>query len=188
MGLTLANKITIGRFILIPALIATILYYSPERDYIRWIAWGIYLFAEATDVIDGYIARHFHQKTKAGSILDPLADKVLFLATLICLYKIGGQFAWAVRMPLWLVVAFFTRDTLLVVGGFLLEVKRGLIEIRPNVWGKATAFFQVVCLSLVFLQWPVSPIVWWGALAATVVSGVIYMKEGIKVLNDDGHP
>ncbi|MBF0569380.1 MAG: CDP-alcohol phosphatidyltransferase family protein [Candidatus Omnitrophica bacterium] len=187
MKLTLANKITIGRFILIPILVATILSYTPDKDHLRWVALGIYLFAEITDVIDGFIARHFRQKTKAGSILDPLADKVLFLATLLCLYKIGGEFHWPGRMPLWLVVAFFTRDTLLLIGGLLVEVKRGFIEIKPNIWGKLTAFLQVICLVAVFLQLYVPLFVWGAALAVTVVSGVFYMAEGIKVINNDGN-
>ena len=86
-------------------------------------------------------------------------------------------------MPLWLVVAFFTRDILLVVGGLLLEIKRGDIEIKPNFFGKLTAFLQVACLTLVFLQWHVVLALWWLALAVTIISTVMYMKEGIKVLN-----
>ena len=187
MGITLANKITIGRFIMIPVLIALLLYYTPEHEYIRWIALGLYLLLEITDVVDGYIARNYRQKTKACSILDPLADKVLFLSTLLCLYQVSIDHHWAVKIPLWLVVAFFTRDAILIVGGFLLEMERGLIEIKPNQWGKLTAFLQVVCLTAVFISFPLAPVIFFVALAATVISGVIYMKEGIKVLNDGHH-
>jgi CDP-diacylglycerol--glycerol-3-phosphate 3-phosphatidyltransferase len=187
MGLTLANKITIARFIAIPILVGLLLYYTPEREYIRWIALGLYLLAEITDVVDGYIARNFRQKTKAGSILDPLADKLLFLSTLLCLYQVCVDHHWPVVIPLWLVVAFFTRDAILIIGGFLLEMKRGFIEIRPNLWGKATAFLQVVCLTAVFMQFPLALVILQLALVVTVVSGIIYMKEGIKVLNDGHH-
>lgn len=187
MGLTLANKVTIARFIAIPILIALLLYYTPEREYIRWYALGLYLLAEITDVIDGYIARNYRQKTKAGSILDPLADKILFLSTLLCLYQVSIDHNWPVRIPLWLVVAFFTRDVILIIGGFLLEMKRGLIEIQPNQWGKLTAFLQVVCLTAVFINFALAPVIFYVALATTVISGIIYMKEGIKVLNDGHH-
>ncbi len=61
MGLTLANKITVGRIILVPVFIAVLLSYTPENDYLRWWALGIYLLAEITDVIDGYIARRYYQ-------------------------------------------------------------------------------------------------------------------------------
>ncbi len=185
MGLTLANKITIARFLFIPVLIVLIMQYAPGREYLRWWALGLYLFLEMTDVVDGYIARRFRQKTRAGSILDPLADKALFLSTLVCLYLVSHEFSWDVRMPLWLVVAFFARDVFLIAGGLILEVKRGAIEIRPNLYGKMTAFLQVVCVTLVFLQWSAALLLWWFALGLTVISTVIYMKEGIGVLNDD---
>mgnify|MGYP001563640582 CR=1 FL=1 len=185
MGITLANKITIARFVAIPVLVGTMLYYSPEREYIRWVALGIYLLAEATDVVDGYVARHLRQKTRAGSILDPLADKLLFLTTLVCLYKISWDFEWPVRLPLWLVIAFFTREVFIVIGALVIEIKRGGAEIRPNIFGKATAFLQVICVTAVFLQFSLTIFIWWLALTATVISGIIYMREGIKALNDD---
>ncbi len=53
MALTFANKVTIGRILVVPFFIATVLYYSDERDYLRLIALGIFLFAIITDVIDG---------------------------------------------------------------------------------------------------------------------------------------
>jgi len=186
VALTLANKITIGRILLIPVFIGVLMYYSPERDYWRWWALGIYLLAEITDVVDGYVARRFYQKTKAGSILDPLADKLFLMSALILLYVLGEKFAWPVRLPLWLVVGFVARDVILVLGGLLIELKHSTMEIRPNTWGKATAFLQVVCVVAVFVQFHLAYVTWWLALTAAVISGVIYMKEGIKVLND-GH-
>ncbi|NTV29185.1 MAG: CDP-alcohol phosphatidyltransferase family protein [Candidatus Omnitrophica bacterium] len=184
MALTLANKITIGRILIIPVFIAVMMYYAPEREYIRWLALAIYLLAEVTDVIDGYIARNFRQKTRAGSILDPLADKMLFVSALLCLYKVGVDHGWAVRMPFWLVVAFASRDIILILGSLLLEVNSPGFEIRPNFWGRLTAFLQVVCVVAVFLQLAAGIVIWSVALAATVLSGVIYMKEGIRVLNN----
>ncbi|MBF0387155.1 MAG: CDP-diacylglycerol--glycerol-3-phosphate 3-phosphatidyltransferase [Candidatus Omnitrophica bacterium] len=185
MGLTLANKITIGRIVLIPVFIAVMLSYSPERAYLLWWALGIYILAEITDIIDGYIARRYYQKTKAGSILDPLADKFLLISALIVMYAQGARFDWAVQFPLWLVVTFVARDVILILGGLLIELKSRPIEIRPNLWGKLTAFLQVVCVVAVFLQFHMAYIIWWLAVAAAVISGLIYMKEGIKVLNDE---
>lgn len=187
MALTLANKITIGRITIIPVFIAVMMSYSPEREYMRWLALGIYILAEITDVIDGYIARNFRQKTRAGSILDPLADKLLFVSALFCLYKVGLDHNWAVRMPLWLVIAFASRDIILILGSFVLEIKSAGFEIRPNFWGRLTAFLQVVCIVAVFLQFSAGIVIWGVALAVTVLSGVIYMKEGIGVLNNGHH-
>jgi cardiolipin synthase len=148
---------------------------------------AIYLVAELTDIIDGYVARHLCQKTRAGSILDPLADKLLFISAMVCLYKVGSDHAWAVQVPLWLVVAFVSRDVILLIGSFLVDVKVGFLEVRPNLWGKATAFLQAVCVISVLAQAQLPLFVWLAALAFTVISGIIYMKEGIKVLNGDHH-
>ena len=79
MALTFANKVTVGRIILVPFFIATTLSISPEEPHLRWVALGLFMVAIISDVIDGYIARTRHQKTKAGAILDPLADKILLI-------------------------------------------------------------------------------------------------------------
>lgn len=185
MGMTLANKITIGRIFLIPVFIAVLLSYTPQREYLRWWALGIYMLAEVTDVIDGYIARRFYQKTKAGSILDPLADKFFLISALISLYVLGERFDWPVRFPLWLVVAFVARDVILILGGLLIELKRCPMEIKPHILGKVTAFFQAVCVVTVFIQFNLSYLIWWIAAGVAAASGFIYMKEGIRVLNDE---
>jgi CDP-diacylglycerol--glycerol-3-phosphate 3-phosphatidyltransferase len=187
MALTLANKITVARIMAVPVFIALMLSYEPGREHLRWIALGVYILAEVSDVVDGYIARHFRQKTKAGSILDPLADKFLFISVLLCLYHSGIQAAWAVQLPLWLVVAFVARDIILVLGSLLLQIHLGMFEVKPNIWGKLTAFFQVLSVIAVFIQLPLALWMWWAALAATVVSGLIYIQEGIKRLNDGHH-
>ncbi len=79
------------------------------------------------------------------------------------------------------------RDLTLVIGGLLIELKASLTEIKPNILGKLTAFLQSVCVVTVFLQWHVTYIFWVLALIAATVSGVIYIMEGIKVLNDGSH-
>lgn len=183
--MTLANKITVGRIFLVPVFIAVMVYYSPQREHMRWIALSLYLAAQAADVLDGIVARYFHQKTRAGAILDPLADKFLFISALICLYRAGIDHSWTLRMPLWLVVAFLSRDIILITGGVLLGLKSGLPQIQSNAWGKCTAFLQTICIVAVFLQWEPAVFVWGIALLATIVSGTIYIKEGIRVLNDE---
>jgi len=86
MVFTLANKLTVFRILLVPVFVWTVLCYSPDKDYLRFVAFGIFLFAVLLDVFDGYIARKLHQETKLGSILDPLADKFLLISTYFCLF------------------------------------------------------------------------------------------------------
>lgn len=186
MGLTFANKVTVGRILLVPFFIGTVLYLSPEHSYLRWVALGLFLTAVISDVIDGYIARTRQQKTRAGAILDPLADKMLLISAFICLYIQRAQFGEFV-FPLWFVVAIISRDVILLLGSMIIQVTTGRLEIEANRSGKTTAFLQIVCILGILLQLKFTFVFWYFALAATVISGVIYIKEGIKVINANGN-
>lgn len=187
MGLTFANKVTIGRILAVPFFIAAILYYSPARDYLRYVGLGIFLFAVISDVIDGYIARTRNQKTKAGAILDPLADKILIISAFLCLYKIGIYFTGpgAVQFPIWLVVAVISRDVILLLGSMIIHLVRGEFNVNPTRWGKITTFFQVFCVIGVLLQWSFSSAIWYVTVVFTVISGIGYIRDGIKILNEN---
>jgi CDP-diacylglycerol--glycerol-3-phosphate 3-phosphatidyltransferase len=182
MALTFANKITIVRILAVPFFIATVLYYSPQRDYFREVALAIFLFAVVSDVIDGYIARRHRQKTKAGAILDPVADKLLLISAFLCLYKVGVYFE-VVRFPVWLVVTMISRDVILLLGAMIIQIVHGDIDIVPTIWGKASTFFQVFCVIGMFLQWFFSPVLWLVTMVFAIISGVDYIRSGIKVLN-----
>jgi CDP-diacylglycerol--glycerol-3-phosphate 3-phosphatidyltransferase len=184
-SLTLATKVTIGRILLVPFFISTVLYLSPQRPYLRWVALGLFLVAVVSDVIDGYIARVYHQKSTAGIILDPLADKALLISAFICLYIRRGSFEEIV-FPLWFVVAIISRDIILIIGAMIVHSITGKIEIEANRSGKTTAFLQVACILGMLLQWPFTQVFWYAALVSTLISGVIYIKEGIKLINEHG--
>lgn len=181
MFLTFANKITIGRIIAVPFFIAIILFYSPEKDYLRYVALGLFLLAVLSDMLDGYIARIKKQETSVGAILDPLADKFLILSAYICLHKISVYFD-VVKLPLWLVVSVIVRDLVLIVGSVILNKMKRNLEIKPTVLGKATVFFQILSILGFLLQIPVSVYVWYLTVILTVVSGVDYFKTGVFLL------
>jgi len=181
-GLTFANKVTICRILAIPVFITTISNYGPEREYLRHVALGIFLVAVISDVIDGYIARTHKQKTKAGAILDPLADKLLIISAFVCLYKVGSSLG-DVHFPLWVVLAIISRDVILLLGSMIIYLVQGDLNISPTRWGKATTFFQVSCILGILLQWPFSEVLWYIAVVLTVISGVGYIRNGVKVIN-----
>lgn len=182
LKLNFANRITIFRILAVPFFIAVLLYYSPQRDYLRNVALGIFLFAVISDVIDGYIARTRHQKTQAGAILDPLADKFLLISAFICLYKIGEQLPF-IHLPLWLVVTVISRDIILLIGALLIFMVHGQVPVEATKWGKISTFFQVTAVIGMLLQWPISVATWYVALVFAVISGIDYIRYGIKVLN-----
>ena len=181
MALTFANKVTVGRILLVPFFIVTTLSMSPEDPHLRWVALGLFLVAVISDVIDGYIARTRRQKTRAGAILDPLADKMLLISAFVCLYIRRGYFD--LSFPLWFVVVIISRDVILLVGSMIIQFTTGRLEIQPNRSGKFTAFLQILCVLGIFLQLRFTVVFWYAALIATMVSGIIYIKEGIKTIN-----
>ena len=183
MALSFANKVTIGRILAVPVFTATVLYYVPARDYLRYTALGIFLVAVISDVIDGYIARTHKQKTQAGAILDPLADKLLLISAFICLYKIGDLLG-NIKFPLWMVLTMISRDVILLFGSMIIYLVHGQLKIVPTKWGKATTFMQVLCIIGILLQWTFSFFIWYAAVILTVISGLGYIRKGIKVLND----
>jgi CDP-diacylglycerol--glycerol-3-phosphate 3-phosphatidyltransferase len=185
MGLTLANKVTIGRIFIVPLFIATVLYYSGERDYLRFVSLGLFLVAVISDVIDGYIARRFYQKTKAGAVLDPLADKLLLVSAFTCLYIVGKDFP-VFHFPVWLVVTVISRDVILLLGALIIQLTTGQLNIEASISGKAAAFFQTICVLGMFLQWPWSEVLWPVTVVITIISGLLYIRDGIKVINDSG--
>ncbi|MBF0522383.1 MAG: CDP-alcohol phosphatidyltransferase family protein [Candidatus Omnitrophica bacterium] len=186
MSLTFANKITICRILAVPFFIAAVFYDSPDKDYLRWTALGIFLFAVISDAIDGYVARTFREKTKAGAILDPLADKLLLMSAFICLYYKGSFWHDPIRFPGWIVIAVISRDLFLVVGGLILYLVQRTLDVAPTFWGKSTTFLQVVSVIGIFLQWPFSFIIWDVMLVFTFISAVDYIRTGMKVLNTGG--
>jgi len=182
MSLTFANKITIGRILAVPFLIATLMYYDAQRDYLRWVALGFFLFAVVSDVIDGYVARSRHQKTPAGKILDPLADKLLLISSFFCLYVIRPRLP-VMHFPLWLVVTVISRDVILIVGAMLLYVIFRRLPMESTRWGKSSTFFQVVSVIGMLLQLPASSAMWFLAALMTIISGIDYLRQGIKWIN-----
>lgn len=182
MPLTLANRLTIVRLLIVPFFIVAVLYYSPQKDYLRFVALGIFLIAVSLDVLDGYFARKFGQETKAGAILDPLADKILLISAYICIYKVSVLFE-TVRFPIWLVVAVISRDVILLLGSMVIRLFNGDSDINPTIWGKLTVFFQVVAVVGILMQWQFFSIFWYIILAFVIISGIDYVLKGVRELN-----
>jgi len=177
-----ANKITIFRILSVPFFITTLIYYIPERDYLRVIALLIFILAIISDAIDGYIARTWKQKTEAGAILDPLADKVLLITAFVFVYKISNHF-FDVKLPLWVVLIVIFRDTILLLGGAILVIAKQENKIRPTWYGKISTFFQMITIVSVLLLFKYSYVLWYLAITFTIISGIGYLKKGIVMFN-----
>ena len=95
--MTTANKLTILRVLMIPAFLVVLYWGFPVS---RYVALGIYIVACLTDLLDGYIARHYNQVSDFGKFMDPLADKCLVMAALCWFVEEGTFFAWVLAIVL----------------------------------------------------------------------------------------
>jgi CDP-diacylglycerol--glycerol-3-phosphate 3-phosphatidyltransferase len=175
----IANKISTFRILSVPFFVAAILYYSPQRSYMRFVALGIFILAALSDVADGYMARRSKQQSKAGLILDPLGDKLLLLSAFICL---SVNTNLQPRFPLWVILIVISRDVIIILGAVTVHMVKQTINILPTKWGKLTTAFQVLAVISVLLQLNISPLFWWLAVIFTVISGAVYINRGFKVL------
>ncbi len=172
----LADQLTVARIVAAPFVISLYVWDFPGHDY-----WATALFAAAmaTDQVDGWLARRQGRTTPLGSLLDPVADKVLVLATMIVLVD-AGVFAG------WMVAAIVARE-LLISGLRLAAVERGVV-LQARDLGKLKTWAQAVAAALGGFAaagaWSQS-IAWWGllvAVALTWLSGLDYARLAPSVL------
>ena len=169
---TTANKITLLRIALIPVFL--VLAYL---DY-RWPALIVFILASLSDLLDGYIARHYHQITNFGKFMDPLADKMLVLAAM-CFFVEKGQ------MPGWVMALVLFRE-FAVSGLRLVAVERS--RVIAAAWSgkvKTTCTMVGLCFMMVFGKYEAMNIfVSFVILATTVYSGIEYFHKNRDVFRD----
>lgn len=176
--LNLANRITIARIILTPLFIAAIIYGRMD------IALVFFTLAIISDALDGFIARTFNQKTVLGTILDPVADKILLISAFICL-SIIKSLPPDQKFPPYVPIIVISRDAIIVLGSVIIHVVKGDVKISPSFWGKITTFFQMMSIVSVLVDFKYSAYVWNIAAILTVVSGVDYMLKGSRALSEN---
>ena len=181
--MNLANKVSILRILLIPFFVISIIYYRPEKDFLRFIALGIFSLAVITDGIDGYIARISRKRSSLGTILDPMADKLLLVTAFICL-SIANNLPSGLRLPPWVPIVVISRDVIIVLGAAIIHLTTGKLQISPSYLGKLTTFLQMATIISVLTQYNYSPVIWNTAVFFTVISGVDYIRKGSRFLNE----
>ena len=169
--MTTANKLTILRVLMIPAFLAVLYWGFPGS---RYVALAIYIVACLTDLLDGYIARHYNQISDFGKFMDPLADKCLVMAALCWFVEEGTFFAW--------VLAIVLLREFAVSGMRLVAVEKGRV-IAAGWSGKIKTASTMVCICLILFGIPhwlniVCQIV---ILGTTVYSGVEYFVKNADV-------
>lgn len=146
--MNLPNKLTIFRIILVPIMVI-IPFFNIQGEflgipYTYWILNLIFIIASITDHLDGKIARKRNIITTFGKFADPLADKILILATMLILVEMG-------KLPAWIPIIVLTRE--FIVSGYrLIAVQKQGQVIAANIWGKLKTVTQMIAIILMFLD------------------------------------
>lgn len=182
--MNLANKISIVRILLIPFFIGSIVYYKNEGSFASYLPLSIFFIAVMSDALDGFVARRFNQKTELGTILDPMADKLLIITAFICL-SMSKSIPPNLKLPAWLPIVVISRDIIIVLGSVVVHFIRGNIQIVPTAWGKITTFLQMFTILAVLTKFHYSYVVWNIAGVFTAISGVDYIIRGSRTLSEN---
>lgn len=188
--MTLANKITLLRIVLIPVFVGLALYYasSVERgmpdERLRIAAIVVFAIASLSDALDGWIARHYKQQSRLGVILDPLADKLLMISA-VCVLSFS---AWPHGLPLYLVILSLSREVLTIAGAFVVKFVAGKVEVQPHWTGKMSTLTSILAVAAAMLSLG-ALVPWVSAVAAFFVatSSAVYFWEGVKQVTATGH-
>ena len=148
-AVTLANRISVFRLLLIPVFLVTVMSYTPDKQWLRITAAVIFLVAAISDILDGFVARAYNQKTKLGAVLDPLADKLL--VNLSFLFLAVNEHL-ETDVPGWLPVVILSRDIFITGGAYLVDRFYGPVRVRPRIMGKITTILQSASIVGVLLE------------------------------------
>jgi CDP-diacylglycerol---glycerol-3-phosphate 3-phosphatidyltransferase len=178
--MNLPNFLTLCRIFFVPLLVAVLMQDHWHLEIGEWnirnaeLALLIFLLAAATDLLDGYLARRWRQETTVGTLLDPIADKLLISAALISLVQVGA-------VPAWMVILVVGRE--FAVSGLRSIAAAEGFTIPASELGKTKMVAQVVAVSLLLISigWPhVQPfayLVMWGVVLFAVISGLDYFQK-----------
>lgn len=182
--MSLANKLSIFRILLIPFFVLCLVYYRPPSEWLRYTALGIFIVGVVTDAVDGYVARAMAQSTRLGTILDPLADKLFLITAYLCLALIS-TLPPPYKLPAWVPILVVSRDVIIVVGTLVIYLVAGVFEIIPSRLGKAATFAQMLTVIAALAGSPLLMYLLPMMVVLTIVSGVGYLRRGNRLLN--GH-
>ena len=182
--MNLPNMLTILRVIMIPLFVIAMLCdfpaWFPNPDF---VAGGIFIAACITDFFDGYLARKYNQITTFGKFMDPLADKLLVCAALICFLADEHP-----EIPAWVVIIIISRE--FIISGFRLVAAEKGVTIAASWWGKVKTCGQMLMSLLLIFRFEhevfriIDAFVVYATLVMTIISLVDYMYRNRDVMKD----
>lgn len=173
--ITLPTWITLSRLIAVPIIFGLFIWQDSELT--RQIALSVFVIAAITDWLDGYLARKLNQITELGKFLDPLVDKILTIALFLLFIELD-------QVPAWAVFLIISRELLITAWrGAPSSDSDQLAKtqiIGANFWGKAKTVMQIVAIAALLIKIPYAIILFWIAVALTLISGILYVVPTAK--------
>ena len=171
--MNLPNKLTVARVCMVPLFMVALLI---NTETSRIVATILFALASLTDMLDGQIARKYNLITNFGKLMDPLADKILTAAAMVCLVQLGDLAAWIV------VIVLFREYA---ITGLRSVAASENIVIAAGIWGKVKTVCQMFAMMLLMLKPQIVALcgvdlgllLMYVALILTVYSGVDYVVK-----------
>lgn len=185
--MNLPNALTLLRIFFVPVLVAALVREQRSVDVFGWtvrnnsLALGIFLAAAATDLLDGYLARRWGQITTVGTLLDPIADKLLISSALIALVQVR-------LVPAWVVILLVGRE--FAVSGLRSIAASAGYTISASDLGKSKMVAQVVAITLLMVSLDVpsltnaSVVCLWGVVFFSLASALDYFRKFWRKVDD----
>ena len=185
--LTIPNLLTFLRMALIPVF-ASLLYYG----YFGW-ALIVFFFAGISDGIDGFVARRFNQQSELGTILDPIADKLLMTTAfvIVALPNILPVSNKHFPVAFWVSAAVIGRDVLIVTVALAIFIMTDFRGFKPSLLGKASTVVQICAIGMILFAavFPAYsgyylPTTYFTVTLLAVTSGIHYIYYVAKLMNE----
>ena len=186
---TVPNMLTVFRMVLIPVFVSLLFY----QRFI--LALCVFILAGVTDGLDGLLARRFDQRSQLGTILDPIADKLMLVTSFVVL-SMRSVFPQPLPahlpVPFWVTVAVISRDVFILVGAAAINIVTGFRGFRPSLLGKINTTVQIVAIAAIIFAASVPfgtgyylPTIYTTVFVSAVLSGAHYVFFVSKLLNED---
>lgn len=190
LPLSWPNRLTLARIVLIGPFVISLLSLQdpPWENVARWTAISIFFVMAITDGLDGYLARRLRQETLAGRFLDPVADKLLILFSVVLLAHDGTTVPGA-QLPATVAVMAVGKDIIVITGFCIIYFTTAKVFIRPNLFGKSCTTVQLAMVIAILLYpdlpawlWPLPRVLWWAATVLAFLTIVTYFRMGSRFI------
>src|SRR6267142_981305 len=186
---TVPNALTVFRMVLIPVFVSLLFY----QRFI--LALAVFVLAGVTDGLDGLLARRFDQRSQLGTILDPIADKLMLVTSFVVLSMrtvFPQPLPAHLPVPFWVTVAVISRDVFILVGAAAINIVTGFRGFRPSWLGKLNTTIQIGGIAAIIFAASVPrgsgyylPTIYTIVFVSAVLSGAHYVFFVSKLLNED---